>query len=130
MKKINKSMVTDVAGLAVGSIAAAKVSSLKLPINLPAPIQAAIPLLIGIMLYKKAGIMGAIANGMIAVGSTKLIGAIAPNLGIGSDSMDNEDMISDYMIEGSATYALAGADMGGTSYSLAGVDSKDSLNFG
>lgn len=124
--------IQSYAGLAAGAIAASKVSTMKLPINLPGPIQAALPLVLGVILSRRSGILGDVGKGMIAVGGTKLIGTLAPNLGISQDT--EEDMISDYMITGADNYALAGATdsmpVGATTYALAGVDVSDNLMFG
>jgi hypothetical protein len=138
MKKgMNKNMIMDIAGLAVGSVVASKVAQVKLPIALPPMVQAALPLILGVFLYKKPGILGAVAKGMIAAGSTKLIASVAPNLGIGTnEGIGQDDDISDYMIEGAenyslAGYSLAGMNEGGGDYSLAGVDISDQhQNFG
>ena len=138
MKKgMNKNMIMDIAGLAVGSVVASKVAQVKLPIALPPMVQAALPLILGVFLYKKPGILGAVAKGMIAAGSTKLIASVAPNLGIGTnEGIGQDDDISDYMIEGAenyslAGYSLAGMNEGGGDYSLAGVDISDqNQNFG
>jgi len=143
MKKgMNKNMMMDIAGLAVGSVVASKVAQVKLPIALPPMVQAALPLILGVFLYKKPGILGAVAKGMIAAGSTKLIASVAPNLGIGTnEGIEGDDDISDYMIQGEdefamngyslAGYSLAGMNEGGGDYSLAGVDISDQhQNFG
>jgi hypothetical protein len=129
MGKIN---VQEYAGLTLGAVAASKVANIKLPINLPAPIQAALPILVGALLANRPGIVGSVGKGMVAVGGTKLIGALAPNLGIGQNDDSSDDMISDYMIEGADTYALAGAteSVGATTYALAGVDRPDNMMFG
>lgn len=134
---MNKNMIMDIAGLAVGSVVASKVAQVKLPIALPPMVQAALPLILGVFLYKKPGILGAVAKGMIAAGSTKLIASVAPNLGIGTnEGIGEDDDISDYMIEGAenyslAGYSLAGMNEGGGDYSLAGVDISDQhQNFG
>jgi hypothetical protein len=68
---------------------------------------------------------------MIAAGGVKLLGAVAPNLGI-SQAAEDSEMISDYVIEGADSYALAGAteSVGATTYALAGVDTPDSNIFG
>jgi len=132
-KKMKKANVQEYAGLTLGAIAAAKVSSIKLPVNLPPVAQAALPILLGVFLAKKAGFVGSLGKGMIAVGGTKLIGAVAPNLGIGDA---NEGTMGEYqLIEGASDYALAGAmestsTVGNTTYALAGVDRKDSEMFG
>lgn len=138
MKKgMNKNMIMDIAGLAVGSVVASKVAQVKLPIALPPMVQAALPLILGVFLYKRPGILGAVAKGMIAAGSTKLIASVAPNLGIGTnEGIGEDDDISDYMIEGAENYSLAGYSLagmseGGGDYSLAGVDISDqNQNFG
>ena len=129
MGKIN---VQEYAGLTLGAVAASKVANIKLPVALPAPIQAALPILVGALLANRPGIVGSVGKGMVAVGGTKLIGALAPNLGIGQNDESSDDMISDYMIEGTDTYALAGAteSVGATTYALAGVDRPDSMMFG
>jgi hypothetical protein len=131
-KKMKKANVQEYAGLTLGAIAAAKVSSIKLPVNLPPVAQAALPILLGVFLAKKAGFVGSLGKGMIAVGGTKLIGAVAPNLGIGEA---DESMGEYQLIEGASDYALAGAmestsTVGNTTYALAGVDRKDSEMFG
>jgi hypothetical protein len=127
--------IQEAAGLTVGAVAAAKVANIKLPVNLPAPIQAALPLVLGAFLAGRKGMVGDIGKGMIAVGGTKLIGSLAPGLGIGESTGEEaaDSNISDYMIEGTDTYALAGATdgaVGATSYALAGVDRSDNLMFG
>jgi hypothetical protein len=129
--KMGKINVQEYAGLTLGAVAASKVANIKLPINLPAPIQAALPILVGALLANRPGIVGSVGKGMVAVGGTKLIGALAPNLGIGQND-ESDDMISDYMIEGTDTYALAGAteSVGATTYALAGVDRRDNEMFG
>lgn len=131
-KKMKKANVQEYAGLTLGAIAAAKVSSVKLPVNLPPVAQAALPILLGVFLAKKTGFVGSLGKGMIAVGGTKLIGAVAPNLGIG----EADASMGEYqLIEGANDYALAGAmestaTVGNTTYALAGVDKKDSEMFG
>ncbi len=133
MKALKKQNLTQFAGLAIGGAAASKVSNIKLPVNLPAPIQSALPLILGVFLAGKKGMIGDIGKGMVAAGGAKLINALVPSLGIGSD----DSMIQDYMIEGADGYALAGAmedttapSIGNTSYALAGVDRSDSEVFG
>jgi hypothetical protein len=133
-KKTSKKMKFDVqetAGLTLGAVAAAKVSSIKLPVALPAPVQAALPLVLGVFLSSRPGFVGALGKGMIAAGGVKLLGAVAPNLGI-SQAAEDSEMISDYVIEGADSYALAGAteSVGATTYALAGVDTPDSNIFG
>jgi hypothetical protein len=124
--------VQETAGLTLGAVAAAKVSTVKLPVALPAPVQAALPLVLGVFLSSRTGLVGAIGKGMIAAGGVKLLGALAPNLGINAAMDSSEDMISDYVIEGADSYALAGAteSVGATTYALAGVDTPDFNTFG
>jgi hypothetical protein len=129
-KQSKKVAIADYAGLTVGAVAAAKVSSIKLPINLPPAIQAVLPLLLGVMLSRKPGFVGSIGKGMIAVGGTKLLGAVAPGLGVGA--ADGEETM-EALITGTDTYALAGATdgtVGATTYALAGVDQPDGNMFG
>lgn len=135
MAKKSKKMKFDVqetAGLTLGAVAAAKVSTIKLPVALPAPVQAALPLVLGVFLSSRTGLVGAIGKGMIAAGGVKLLGAVAPNLGINAAMDTDNEMISDYVIEGADSYALAGAteSVGATTYALAGVDTPDSSIFG
>jgi hypothetical protein len=124
--------VQETAGLTLGAVAAAKVSTIKLPVALPAPVQAALPLVLGVFLSSRTGLVGAIGKGMIAAGGVKLLGAVAPNLGINAAMDTDNEMISDYVIEGADSYALAGAteSLGATTYALAGVDTPDSSIFG
>lgn len=124
MAKIKKAQIAEYAGLGLGAIAASKVSNIKLPINLPAPVQAAVPLILGIILAKRSGMVKSVGLGMVAVGIPKLIGSIAPNLGIGDNTADGAE-ISDYVIEGADNYALAGTQSGTSNYALAGLDSID-----
>lgn len=135
MAKKTKKMKFDVqetAGLTLGAVAAAKVSTIKLPVALPATVQAAIPLVLGVFLSSRTGLVGAIGKGMIAAGGVKLLGAVAPKLGINAAMDTDNEMISDYVIEGNDSYALAGAteSVGATTYALAGVDTPDSSIFG
>jgi len=129
--KFSKVAIADYAGLTVGAVVASKVANIKLPVNLPAPVQALLPILLGAMLAKKPGMMGSIGKGMIAVGGTKLIGAIAPRLGVGAADEESETM--EAVLTGTDTYALAGATdgtVGATSYALAGVDQPEANMFG
>jgi hypothetical protein len=123
----------DIAGLAVGAAAASKVatmgaSSTNTMLQKAAPF---LPLILGVFLMKKKGITGSIGMGMVAVGATKAIGKLAPNLGIGVT-----ESISDYTVEGiDSNYALAGMEVegmnegmnGASSYALAGVDTNTDL---
>jgi hypothetical protein len=135
-KKKSTGAVAEYAGLTIGAIAASKVSNMNIPV--PAQVKPLLPIVLGIFLAKRGGMMKSIGAGMIAVGGTKLIGAVAPNLGIGEG-------VSDYVIEGAGDYALAGPDdnmngyqysssepVGATSsnYALAGVDTTNPDNFG
>jgi len=123
----------DIAGLAVGAAAASKVATMgaastNTMIQKAAPF---LPVLLGLFLMKKKGITGSIGMGMVAVGATKAIGKLVPNLGIGIT-----ESISDYTVEGiDSTYALAGMEVegmnegmnGASSYALAGVDTNTDL---
>jgi hypothetical protein len=129
-KKSKKSGAAEYAGLAIGALIASKVSNMELPM-IPAKIKPALPILLGIFLARKAGMTKAAGLGMIAVGATKLVGALAPSSGIG-------EPINDYAIEGASNYALSGHDSEGVngteavsgnaggSYALAGVDTYNS----
>jgi len=131
MAKKSKSTgaVTEYAGLTLGAIAASKVSNMAIPM-IPEKMKPLLPIILGIFLAKRGGIMKSVGAGMIAVGGVKLVGAVAPNLGIGEG-------VSDYVIEGAGDYALAGPDedvngynynstepVGGSSYALSGLDSN------
>jgi len=122
--KFKKAGLQEYAGLAAGAVAASKVANIKLPVALPPVVQSALPLILGVMLAKKPGFIGAIGKGMIAVGGTKVIAAVAPQLGIGLAA----EGMGDFMIEGADTYALAGAEggsgVGNTSYALAGLGNQ------
>ena len=130
--KIKKGVIQSMGGLVVGGVIASKVSTIQLPAAVPPMLKTALPVIAGFFLLSKPGIVGYIGAGMVAVGSIKLIGAIAPKLGIGADEED----VNDYQIEG-VDYALNGASMegvdyalNGTSYALSGVDQNDNANFG
>lgn len=123
----------DIAGLAVGAAAASKVATMGAASSNTMLQKASpfLPLILGIFLMKKKGITGSIGMGMVAVGATKAIGKLAPNLGIGMS-----ESISDYTVEGlSSDYALAGMTVegmnegmnGASSYALAGVDTNTDL---
>ena len=134
--KINKAALTDYAGMILGGVAASKVSSIKLPIALPAPVQALLPAVLGVFLAGRKGFLGSLGKGMIVVGGMKAIGTFAPQLGIsdyGLNMMD-ESGVGAYEIEG-ADYSLAGNDdmapmNGSSNYSLAGIDADDNSAFG
>jgi hypothetical protein len=115
--------VTDVAALTVGAALAAKVVNINLPV--PAAVKPALPILLGLFLMKREGFMKSVGSGMVAVGGTKLLGAVAPQLGINEDINEN---ISDFVIEGAEDYALAGGEqvsgMSG-SYALAATPEMD-----
>jgi hypothetical protein len=135
--KINKAALTDYAGMILGGVAASKVSSIKLPIALPAPVQALLPAVLGVLLAGRKGFLGSLGKGMIVVGGMKAIGTLAPQLGISNYGMNmiDDNGVGAYEIEG-ADYALAGNDdnmapmNGSSSYSLAGIDADDNSAFG
>lgn len=115
----------EIAGLAVGAVVGAKVATLTTT-AIPDKLKPVLPLVLGIFLMKKKGLMASIGQGMVAVGATKTIGAFAPTLGIGVT-----EGISEYTVEGlDSNYALAGMEIEGmsesvsgpASYALAGVD--------
>jgi hypothetical protein len=127
--------VTDAAGLTVGAVAAAKVSNINIPG--PAFIRPLVPIVLGFFLMKRGGFLGNAGAGMVAVGGTKLLGQLAPNLGISAT-----ETVSDYVIEGAEDYALAGAEdyaLAGngeepinamnSSYALAGMDGEMNADF-
>lgn len=130
--KMPKFNIQETAGLTLGAVAAAKVSTIKLPVALPPVVQSALPIILGIFLSNRSGITGAVGKGMIAAGGVKLLASVAPNLGISANDNTDDDMISDYVIEGADSYALAGAteSVGATTYALAGVDIQDKNIFG
>ena len=129
--KLNKNTLKEAGGLTVGAVVAAKVANVNLPMNLPAPVKSALPLIVGVFLAFQKGFVGDVGKGMIAVGGVKLLNAVAPNLGIGAEGDD--DGMGAYQIQGASDYALAGP-----SYALAddvnvmeGVDNPDGgANFG
>ena len=134
--KINKAALTDYAGMILGGVAASKVSNIKLPIALPAPVQALLPAVLGVLLAGRKGFLGSLGKGMIVVGGMKAIGTLAPQLGISASAfnMIDDNGVGAYEIEG-ADYALAGNDNmapmnGSSSYSLAGIDADDNSAFG
>ncbi len=133
--KFKKDQITDLLLMVGGGVVASKVSNIKLPIALPAPVQSALPLVLGVFLGTKKGAVGNIGKGMAVVGGMKLIAGLVPQLGLGnSPFIDDQGQGGGFLIEGS-DYALAGAGMdaapvGNTSYALAGVDRKDSDIFG
>jgi len=134
--KINKAALTEYAGMILGGVAASKVANIKLPIALPAPVQALLPAVLGVFLAGRKGFLGSLGKGMIVVGGMKAIGTFAPQLGIsdyGLNMMD-ESGVGAYEIEG-ADYSLAGNDdmapmNGSSNYSLAGIDADDNSAFG
>lgn len=117
--------VQQAAGLTVGAAVAAKVANINLPV--PAAVKPALPILLGFFLMKRGGFIGNVGAGMIAVGGTKLLGAVVPQLGI---TGSGDETISEYVIEGADDYALAGDEMisderitgYNPSYALAGMD--------
>lgn len=125
-------MLTEAAGLTIGAAAAAKVSGIALPI-VPEKLRPALPIVIGFLLMNRGGgLMKSVGAGMIAGGGVKLLGQLAPGLGIGAG-----EGISEYQIEGAEDYALAGDDNVmlpsnetvtglNSSYALAGMDEANS----
>jgi len=126
-------MVTDAAALTLGAAVASKVVNINLPI-VPEKLRPALPLVLGFLLMNRANpFMKSVGAGMIAAGGVKLVGSLAPGLGIGAG-----EGISEYTIEGAEDYALAGADemlpqgaenISGysSSYALAGVDTNTDM---
>lgn len=122
----------EVAGLAVGAVVAAKVAGMGASATNETlkKVYPVLPLVLGIFLMKRKGLMASIGQGMAAVGATKTIGMLAPNLGIGAS-----EGISEYTIEGASDYALSGMEVeginesvsGARSYALAGVDTNTDL---
>jgi len=134
--KINKAALTEYAGMILGGVAASKVANIKLPIALPAPVQALLPAVLGVFLAGRKGFLGSLGKGMIVVGGIKAIGTFAPQLGISEGIFDvmDESGVGAYEIEG-ADYSLAGNDdmapmNGSGNYSLAGIDADDNSAFG
>jgi len=134
--KFKSTAITDLLIMVVGGIGAAKLSNVKLPVNLPAPVQSALPLVLGVFLSGKKGAVGNIGKGMAVVGGMKLVNTLVPALGVGaSPFIDDQSIQAAYEING-GEYALAGATItdsapvGNTSYALAGVDQKDNDIFG
>lgn len=117
--------VNDAAGLTVGAALASKVSNINLPV--PAAVKPLLPVLLGFFLMKRGGFMGNVGAGMVAIGGTQVIKAVAPQLGIGAD-----ESISEYVIEGAEDYALAGPgeNVSGynSSYALSGMPQNDDSN--
>jgi len=125
-KKSSKKVdMGQVLGVILGGAVASKISGINLPV-IPEKARPALPLVVGFLLTRgKSGMAKAAGYGMIAVGGTKLIGAMVPSLGISGD-----EGVSDYLIEGAGNYALNGAGetlSGARPYSLAGTDS-DAMN--
>lgn len=122
----------EVAGLAVGAVVAAKVAGMGATSTNETlkKVYPVLPLILGVFLMKRKGIMASIGQGMAAVGATKTIGMVAPKLGIGYS-----EGISEYTIEGASDYALSGMEVeginesisGARSYALAGVDTNTDL---
>lgn len=133
MKKALKGIpAQEIAGLAVGSVVAAKVAGMGATSTNETmkKVYPILPLVLGIFLMKRKGLMASIGQGMVAVGATKAIATFAPGLGIGAS-----EGISEYTIEGASDYALAGMEVeginesisGARSYALAGVDTNTDL---
>jgi len=133
-KKLMKGIpAQEVAGLAVGAIVAAKVAGMGATATNETlkKVYPVLPLVLGIFLMKRKGLMASIGQGMAAVGATKTLGMVAPKLGIGAS-----EGISEYTIEGASDYALAGMEVegmnmenisGARSYALAGVEDNTDL---
>lgn len=122
MKKALKGIpAQEIAGLAVGSVVAAKVAGMGATATNETlkKVYPVLPLILGIFLMKRKGLMASIGQGMVAVGATKTIGMLAPGLGIGGDG----ESISAYSIEGADSYALAGMEVEGLSESISGARS-------
>lgn len=128
MKRALKGIpATEIAGIAVGAFVGAKVANMAATSTNETmkKVYPILPLVLGIFLMKKKGMLGSVGQGMIALGATKTINQFAPTLGIGIT-----EGISDYTIEGANDYALAGMEVEGlnesvsgpASYALAGVD--------
>lgn len=117
--------VNDAAGLTVGAALASKVSNINLPV--PAAVKPLLPVFLGFFLMKRGGFMGNVGAGMVAIGGTQVIKAVAPQLGIGAD-----ESISEYVIEGAEDYALSGPDENvsgyNSSYALSGMPQSDDTN--
>lgn len=133
MKKALKGIpAQEIAGLAVGSVVAAKVAGMGATATNETlkKVYPVLPLVLGIFLMKRKGLMASIGQGMVAVGATKTIAMFAPGLGIGAS-----EGISEYTIEGASDYALAGMEVeginesisGAKSYALAGIDTNTDL---
>jgi len=115
----------EAAALTVGAALASKVVNMNLPV--PAQVRPFLPVLLGFFLMKRGGFVGTMGAGMVAVGGTQVIKAVAPGLGIGG-----AESISEYVIEGAEDYALAGPDESvsgaNTSYALAGTPGDETGN--
>lgn len=126
-------VLTDAAALTVGAAVASKVTNINLPV-IPEKLRPALPIVLGIFLMNRPNaFMKSVGAGMVAAGGVKLVGQLAPGLGIGAG-----EGISEYTIEGAEDYALAGADnemitgmdtVGAysSSYALAGVDTNTDM---
>ncbi len=105
MKLNIKKQLPDVLGLAIGGIATGYIDKV-VPIS-NAKIKAAVPLILGVLLSGRSGVIGAAGKGMIAVGATKLaagfgIGAVDSTI-IGTVTMDDMNGVNDTMIGGDIT---------------------------
>lgn len=115
-------------GVAIlGGLAAAKLSNIDIK-ALPEKskkFQPLIAVVAGYFLLQSKGMAKAAGLGMAVVGGGKTIAGFFPDLGIGET-----EVISDYMIEGTETYALSGPEnmsgAGTTSYALSGTDEFNS----
>ena len=97
MKKVNKSTITEAAGIVGGAIAERFVSSFaakSLP-SLPAPVTAAAPLILGLLLSgQKSGMVKNIGLGLIAAGGASLAAAFIPGITGADDSIFQGDVLS------------------------------------
>lgn len=117
---MKKGLLATIAGLTVGGIAAGKVANLNLTF-LPDKVKPFLPMVAGYFLAKnKNQMLQAVGAGMIAVGGMKVVGALAPGLGI---SAIEDDFA---MVNGTeGAYALGAAqDPLAASYALAGTGAE------
>lgn len=126
MKRPKKGLIIEMAALVAGAAAASKINNMALPIPIPEKFKPAIPIVLGFLLGKKGGpAMKALGAGMVAYGGMKLIGTLAPQLGIGGD-----EGITDYTFaDVNGPLSLSGPDemMSGRPLSLSGIG-DDSAN--
>lgn len=95
---LSTSTIKAVAGLSVGSMAADVVGGSKVSGFLPEQIQpyaGAIPLLLGVVLFSKGGMLGDIGDGMVANAGSSLLKSVLP-----SQVKDAVGISSNVMIQG------------------------------